>query len=398
MGSSRDQIRLTLGDTGSASAVKAVFKGGEIAVSPAASGDIKLTFSGSAGVTGEAIVAKVIKPITMSIEGNPADLIIGAQATELPPIIVAETQAEAIDGENSSTSTTNTLKDNVSETAGGLFFIDVDGDGVYDAADGDNYISESDAYITSSSTSTAYNALTLEFPMDVLPSMPTKVEVTEGDIVIDANSVMRGVSNDGRWYVGVTIKSTSSVPSKIKYSGIKLTISRTVPEGALNAAAKGGAVVQTTASSLFPGYTAAGVVQVGTIKTPAASEQKVAASFTVGSTTYKINGIDQTMDVAPYIKDGRTFMPLRFVGYALGVTDQNVIWDDTAKTATLMKGDKVVQVKIGSTTMLVNGVAITMDVAPEIVDGRTMLPLRFVAQAFAATVGWDAATNTATIN
>ena len=104
------------------------------------------------------------------------------------------------------------------------------------------------------------------------------------------------------------------------------------------------------------------------------------------------------MDVAPYISDGRTFMPLRYVALAIGVAEQNIIWDASAQTVTLMKGDKVVQVKIGSTTMLVNGVAVTMDVAPEIKDGRTMLPLRFLGNAFGVTTTWDAATNTATIS
>jgi len=120
-----------------------------------------------------------------------------------------------------------------------------------------------------------------------------------------------------------------------------------------------------------------------------------AGSFVVGSTTYKKNGVDVTMDVAPYISGGRTFLPMRFVANAMGVSDSNILWDDVAKTVTLIKGDKVVQVKIGSKAMLINGAAITMDVAPEIKGGRTMLPLRFIANAFGATVTWDAATQTA---
>jgi len=54
--------------------------------------------------------------------------------------------------------------------------------------------------------------------------------------------------------------------------------------------------------------------------------------------------------------------------------------------------------KIGSTTMLINGAAITMDVAPDIVaPGRTMLPIRWLGQALGATVGWDAETQTVTM-
>jgi hypothetical protein len=57
-----------------------------------------------------------------------------------------------------------------------------------------------------------------------------------------------------------------------------------------------------------------------------------------------------------------------------------------------------VQLTIGSKTMVVNGVAITMDVAPEIQAGRTMLPFRWVATALGASVGWDEATKTVTMN
>jgi len=54
---------------------------------------------------------------------------------------------------------------------------------------------------------------------------------------------------------------------------------------------------------------------------------------------------------------------------------------------------------IGSTQLLINGMAVSMDVAPELVDppGRTMLPLRAVTQALGCLVTWDAAAQTATV-
>ncbi len=119
--------------------------------------------------------------------------------------------------------------------------------------------------------------------------------------------------------------------------------------------------------------------------------------YTIGSTTYTINGIEYTMDVAPYISGDRTFMPIRYVAYALGINDANILWDGAAQTVTLMKGDKVVQLQVGSTTLLINGATVTMDVAPVNVNGRVCLPIRFVAQAFGAVVGWDAATQQVTI-
>ncbi|MBC7326154.1 MAG: copper amine oxidase N-terminal domain-containing protein, partial [Moorella sp. (in: Bacteria)] len=56
-----------------------------------------------------------------------------------------------------------------------------------------------------------------------------------------------------------------------------------------------------------------------------------------------------------------------------------------------------VQLTIGSNVLKVNGISLTMDVAPEIVNGRTMLPARFVAQALGASVGYDDANQTVTI-
>ena len=117
-----------------------------------------------------------------------------------------------------------------------------------------------------------------------------------------------------------------------------------------------------------------------------------------------VDGVSMTMDVAPYIKDSRTYMPIRYVAYALGVgnpalgaADPSIIWSDTDRTVTLIKGGTVVQLKINSTQLIMNGAVINMDVAPEINNGRTMLPASWVANAFGYTAQWDAATQQVTI-
>jgi len=148
---------------------------------------------------------------------------------------------------------------------------------------------------------------------------------------------------------------------------------------------------------LFPGYTAVAAGMVANVVTPASTDVKTGASFVIDSTKYKVGGVEKEMDVAPYIKDGRTFLPVRYVAEALGVSSENILWDAANKTVTLLKGDKVVQLKIGSKSMLVNGVSINMDVAAEITKDRTMLPFRYIAQALGATVTWDEATKTVTL-
>ncbi len=119
--------------------------------------------------------------------------------------------------------------------------------------------------------------------------------------------------------------------------------------------------------------------------------------FSIGSSQYTINGKEHPVDVAPYTINGRTFLPLRYVGLSLGVDADDIKWDGSA--AILTKGDKTVIVRPGSKILQVNKTGKEMDVTPEIVPpGRIMLPYRFVAEAFGASVGWDGATRTVTMS
>lgn len=111
------------------------------------------------------------------------------------------------------------------------------------------------------------------------------------------------------------------------------------------------------------------------------------ARFFVGRTDYMADGSMYSMDVAPYLKDGRLFLPLRFVGLSLGVDPDKIKWD--GGTATITLGDKSVRAGGGSKVLMVNGSAKQMDTAAEIKQGRMMLPYRFIAEAFGASVRWD---------
>lgn len=134
------------------------------------------------------------------------------------------------------------------------------------------------------------------------------------------------------------------------------------------------------------------------VNATAASVTQRTATFVIGSSTYTVNGTEYSMDVAAYVKDGRTYLPVRYVAYALGVDPENIFYDAATQTVTLLKGTTAVQLTIGSNVLKVNGISLTMDVAPEIVSGRTMLPFRFIAQALGASVGYDEATQTVTMD
>jgi hypothetical protein len=64
---------------------------------------------------------------------------------------------------------------------------------------------------------------------------------------------------------------------------------------------------------------------------------------------------------------------------------------------TIIKGGTVLQLTIGSDTMMLNGATITMDTAPEITSGRTCLPVAWVAEALGASITWNATAQTATV-
>ena len=128
--------------------------------------------------------------------------------------------------------------------------------------------------------------------------------------------------------------------------------------------------------------------------TPETMTKTIFTSFVIGADTYIVKVGDtetvQTMDVAPYVKNDRTYMPVRYVANSLGVPDESISWDDPTQTVTMTKDDTVIQLTIGDPVMLVDDSQVQMDVAPEIIPpGRTMLPLRYVAEGLGAGIEWD---------
>lgn len=102
--------------------------------------------------------------------------------------------------------------------------------------------------------------------------------------------------------------------------------------------------------------------------------------------TVHVDGRYVATDVQPYIKSGRTFLPMRAAAEAM---DASVFWDNSTRTATMTKDGTVVAFTIGSNRYTVNGVSKTTDVTPRITDGRTMLPIRVFAESLGADVEWD---------
>lgn len=90
-------------------------------------------------------------------------------------------------------------------------------------------------------------------------------------------------------------------------------------------------------------------------------------------------------DVAPYIENGRTMVPMRKIFEAL---DAKVDWEGTTQTITATKDDIVIILQINNSTMKNNGVDEVLDVAPAIVGSSTFVPIRAVSQSLKANVEW----------
>lgn len=105
-----------------------------------------------------------------------------------------------------------------------------------------------------------------------------------------------------------------------------------------------------------------------------------------------LNSKPLSFDVPPMIENGRIMVPLRAIFEAMGA---KVDWDATTMTVTAVKVNNAVVLEIGSLTPTVNGLVFPIDVPAEIVNGRTLAPLRFVCEAFGANVIWAEDTQTA---
>ncbi|MDD4239169.1 MAG: beta-propeller domain-containing protein, partial [Desulfotomaculaceae bacterium] len=119
------------------------------------------------------------------------------------------------------------------------------------------------------------------------------------------------------------------------------------------------------------------------------------ASFVVNQTTYTTDGQARAMDVAPFVEKDRTYVPLRYLAYALGIQENCVSWDDLNQSATLSSPEgKAIIVTVGQAALTVDGYEQAMDVPPLLREGRVFLPVRWLAQALDYEVRWDEANST----
>ncbi len=253
----------------------------------------------------------------------------------------------------------------------------------------------------------------------------------EGTIAVDDKSGLEvkddevkttTVDGDDAVYFVVDSRSDDE-PATVTISGLQLYMDRSLPAGAydlemvspeMNDPYESTVVLNGTKDKVddenrtiadinddFVSYTAkAGFVNIVTAGREDTESFTTKVVVPVGE-SYLISGENKvTIDVPAYINaNGYTMLPLRAVAVALGINSNNVLWDQSTRTATIMYGSKIINMTYGQKVVYVNGAMIPATAAVEITNDRMFLGLRDLGNALGVTdITWDGATRTATLN
>ena len=246
-------------------------------------------------------------------------------------------------------------------------------------------------------------------------------EVTTGDLDVDVTI------NDGKNDVAqleVEVKDESTEASTVTISGLELYLDRTLPVGGYalqnvkadnilweNSTDKKGEDDKDSYEYVPEANQASNglfkykevtcndkyveVVTSGRDNDDSTTNRKIV--ITIGATTMAVGTQTITLDTPAYINaENYTELPLRAVSEAFGAT---VGWDDASRTVTVMMGQRIVSMTIGSKTMFINGTPVQMNTAPEITNERTFVPVRDLANALGISkIDWNEASQTVTLN
>lgn len=112
----------------------------------------------------------------------------------------------------------------------------------------------------------------------------------------------------------------------------------------------------------------------------------------IGNLMAVLNDRTILLELAPFIENGRTLVPLRFIAESFGA---NVGWEAKEQKITITLENKTIVLWVGKKEALVNNERYYLEVPPKVIEipeiggGRTVVPLRFVSEALGAKVEWD---------
>ncbi len=349
-------LRLTWNGTGAVNtsnkAGSITLKDVEVAVQPGFTGDLNATVAGSQGLTGTVKLATAVSGVSLTATNATYNIAIGTDNASIGDLMIKEGAAGALTD---------------------------DGSGLVEVL----------------------------LPAGVTFGSTPTVSVTGGDLRIRNVSVDTYNNSGTQGVLRFYVDSESTTASTITVSGVNLRIDRTVPQGDIVAKVQGDGAAYTAyhgagdvADTWNSSYKYAAQAAIATIGTAPAGEtdNAVTAIYTIGSTAYTVNGQTRTAEVAPYVENGRTYLPVRYVAEALGVSQANILFDKATSVVTMIKGDRVVQLKLNTNQLTINGSTINMDVKAVTKANRTVLPIAWVGKALDAVIQYDAAAKTVTVN
>ena len=126
----------------------------------------------------------------------------------------------------------------------------------------------------------------------------------------------------------------------------------------------------------------------------AKAESMTTIEVYIGKNTGTVNGKATTLEQGAVIKNGRTMVPLRFITEAMGAT---LVWDAATRTANITLADNKIALTIGKTVAQVNSYDVALDAPAAIINSKTVVPLRFVAESMGATTAWNATLKKVTV-
>ena len=119
--------------------------------------------------------------------------------------------------------------------------------------------------------------------------------------------------------------------------------------------------------------------------------------ITVGASTMAVGTETVNLDAPAYINsENYTMLPVRAISEAFGAT---VNWDNASRTVTVLSGQRIISMTIGSRTMYINGTPVAMNTTAAIVNDRTFIPVRDLANSLGiSAINWTEASGTVTLN
>ncbi|MBP6928169.1 MAG: PQQ-binding-like beta-propeller repeat protein [Caldisericia bacterium] len=225
-------------------------------------------------------------------------------------------------------------------------------------------------------------------PEEELPGTPPPC-IKVDPIALDFGFIPRGRE--------VSIDFTLTFDTDKEISGVIKTDKRWLRVTPATFKTKGGEVtgIATIAASELPGVSSVlgymtisaqgKICQDVRVEARVETQPSIVLELDIGVKRASIGSIKVDLDQAPRIRNERTLVPIRFVSESFGCKVQ---WEATTKKVTINRFDDTIILWIGKKEAIVNGKMVSLDVAPSIEEGGTLVPIRFISQAFGASVEW----------